>query len=167
MGFNVELVAVRGITPNDVYTRLQLEATAHTESEPESPVVAASLASGWLILYFNDRTPPPEGELASLSIDADVCSSISARWFRSVPRSAGNAAIRCGVFRMTANEGRAILSSLVRCPLVSSLLPIDCDSFRTQATMWTTFSMYRLKCLLTSPDLPMMVTRAGTRSTHL
>jgi hypothetical protein len=72
MGFNVDLVAVRGLSPSDTHARLQLQATADTESDPESPVVAASLPSGWHILYFNDRAPPAETELASLSMDAEV-----------------------------------------------------------------------------------------------
>ena len=45
MGFNVEVVAVRGLSPIDIHARLQLESTVETEAEPESSVVAATLPS--------------------------------------------------------------------------------------------------------------------------
>jgi hypothetical protein len=72
MGFNVDLVAVRGLPATELHARLQLEPTANSESEPESPVVGASLPSGWEIVYFNDRSPPTEAELAVLSGSAEV-----------------------------------------------------------------------------------------------
>jgi len=72
MGFNVDLVAARGITASDLLATMNLEYTGHTEEEPESPVVGASLPSGWYILYFNDRTPPKETDLASLAGGAEV-----------------------------------------------------------------------------------------------
>jgi len=83
MGFNVDLVAVRGLPATELHARLQLETTEDSETEPESPVVGATLPSGWEIVYFNDRSPPTEAELAALSDSAevlflDVCEMVSA-----------------------------------------------------------------------------------------
>lgn len=72
MGFNVDLVAVRGLPEADLHARLQLEPTGNSESEPESAVVGAIMPAGWHIFYFNDRTPPTETELAALSNSAEV-----------------------------------------------------------------------------------------------
>jgi len=72
MGFNVDLMAVRGLAVTDLHARLQLEPTGSSESEPESPLVGATLPSGWHLLYFNDRSPPTEAELAALSASAEV-----------------------------------------------------------------------------------------------
>ena len=72
MGFNVDLVAVRGLPKTELHARLHLAATANSETEPESPVVGATLPTGWEIVYFNDRSPPTEADLAALSKSAEV-----------------------------------------------------------------------------------------------
>lgn len=83
MGFNVDLVAVRGLPAIELHTQLQLETTENSETEPESPVTGATLPSGWEVVYYNDRSPPTEAELAALSNHAEVlflevCEMVSA-----------------------------------------------------------------------------------------
>lgn len=72
MGFNVDLVAIRGLPATDLHARLKLEPTRNFETEPESAVVGAIMSTGWHIFYFNDRSPPTEAQLAALSTSAEV-----------------------------------------------------------------------------------------------
>ena len=72
MGFKIDLVAVRGLPPQDVHTQLHLFTNGATETEPESDVVAAELPTAWYLLYFNDRSPPDEEKLLALSANAEV-----------------------------------------------------------------------------------------------
>lgn len=82
MGFNIDLLAIRGKSSGEVYSILKLRATPLRESEPESPVVAASLPSGWQLIYFNDRRRPSGEELAQISDGAEaialmVCEAVT------------------------------------------------------------------------------------------
>lgn len=82
MGFNVDMLATRGKSSDEVHSILKLRTTSMRESEPESPVVAASLPTGWYLIYNNDRSPPSDEELARLSDGAEaltlmVCETVT------------------------------------------------------------------------------------------
>ena len=64
MGFNVSTVSIRGLPESDVHALLGLKSTGRSEEDPDSPVVAATLPSGWYLIYFNDHDHPDLGILA-------------------------------------------------------------------------------------------------------
>ena len=74
MGFHISWVAVRGVTPNVVRSRLRLRQTNEREYVPESDVTGVELPTGWYLVFFNDPLPPEldDEKLASLSIDAEM-----------------------------------------------------------------------------------------------
>jgi hypothetical protein len=84
MGYNVSNLAVRGRLIGEIHSILKLRPTDRRETDPESPVVAADLPSGWYLLYFNDsRLSPAEAQFAQLSAGAhaiylDICDMVSA-----------------------------------------------------------------------------------------
>jgi hypothetical protein len=82
MGFNISMAAVRGRAVDEIHAALRLCSTNETESEPESPVVAALLPSGWYLVYFNDRGTPSASDLATLSgsgmaIVLEICEMVT------------------------------------------------------------------------------------------
>ena len=72
MGFNVGTVAIRGKPVDEIHAVLHVRATNKRQQEPEAPVVAAALPSGWYQLYINDRTYPNNDDLRSLSLNAEL-----------------------------------------------------------------------------------------------
>jgi len=83
MGFNVGTIAIRGKPIQDIHAALGLRATEACEEDPDAPVVAAMLPSGWYQLYFNDRNYPGSAGLRDLSLEAelvfvDVCETAMA-----------------------------------------------------------------------------------------
>jgi hypothetical protein len=81
MGFNIGTIAVRGKAIEDIHVALRLRPTEGREPDPESPVAAAMLPSGWYLLYLNDRIYPTSDELHDLSLNGeliflDICETV-------------------------------------------------------------------------------------------
>ena len=74
MGFHISWIAVRGKTPAQVCSALNIEKTDEQSAFPESNVDPIKLDSEWYLVHFNDPLPP-ELELTvlgPLSIDAEI-----------------------------------------------------------------------------------------------
>jgi len=73
---------MQGMAVDGIHAALRLRSTGKTESDPDSPVVAALLPSGWYMLYFNDRGTPSAPDMAAVSasgmaIVLEVCEMVT------------------------------------------------------------------------------------------
>lgn len=74
MGFHISWIAVRGKTPAQVCSAINIAETDERSPFPESDVDAINLDSEWYLVHFNDPLPP-ELELTvlgPLSIGAEI-----------------------------------------------------------------------------------------------
>ncbi|HYL99730.1 MAG TPA: hypothetical protein VEZ90_12305 [Blastocatellia bacterium] len=58
MGYSVSWLAVNGKTFELVIAELGLSPTGEREEIPESPIVGASLPTGWVLIFYNEREAP-------------------------------------------------------------------------------------------------------------
>jgi len=72
MGFNVDLIAIRGADEVKLFSAMKLQMTSETESEPESEILYAALPSGWDLFFFNRSDLPHESVMATISREAEV-----------------------------------------------------------------------------------------------
>jgi hypothetical protein len=74
VGFHISWIAVRGKSPAEVCSALNIEETDEQSPFPESDIDAIKLDSEWYLVHFNDPLPP-ELELtvlSPLSKDAEI-----------------------------------------------------------------------------------------------
>jgi hypothetical protein len=74
VGFNISWLAVRGKSPSQVCSELNLEKTDEQSPFPESEVASVELDSGWYLVHFNqpDSIVLSDNSIKNLSKKAEV-----------------------------------------------------------------------------------------------